>query len=203
MNVSLLFQQYGNSLVYALGTALLATLVAVPTSYAMARWDSVWMKMLFWCCVVLLFLPFQVTMLPEYVLLEFLHLLDTRLAILIPGMVSPLPILILWMGNKQVPGEFEDAFCLESGSLLSYFRFVLLPNLSGVIAAAFAICFLLNWNLVDPALIFLEDKGLWPLSLTLLEQEGTARLYYGILDMVPVVLLLGVVMVVMRKRSMK
>ena len=70
MNVSLLFQQYGNSLVYALGTALLATLVAVPTSYAMARWDSVWMKMLFWCCVVLLFLPFQVTMLPEYVLLK-------------------------------------------------------------------------------------------------------------------------------------
>ena len=56
---------------------------------------------------------------------------------------------------------------------------------------------------MDPALIFLEDKGLWPLSLTLLEQEGTARLYYGILDMVPVVLLLGVVMVVMRKRSMK
>ncbi len=140
-------------------------------------------------------------MLPEYVLLDFLHLLDTRWAILIPGMVSPLPILILWMGNRQVPMEFEDAFCLESSSLFSYFRFILLPNLRGVIAAAFSICFLLNWNLVDPALIFLEDKRLWPLSLTLLEQEGATQLYYGVLDMIPVVLLLGMVMFVMYKKN--
>lgn len=140
-------------------------------------------------------------MLPEYVLLDFLHLLDTRWAILIPGMVSPLPILILWMGNRQVPMEFEDAFCLESSSLFSYFRFILLPNLRGVIAAAFSICFFLNWNLVDPALIFLEDKRLWPLSLTLLEQEGATQLYYGVLDMIPVVLLLGMAMFVMYKKN--
>lgn len=201
MDTALLFQQYGNSLIYAMGTAVFATVVAVPTGYAMVRWKSIWMKILFWCCVVLLFLPFQVTMLPEYVLLDCLHLLNTRWAILIPGMVSPLPILMLWMGNRQIPKEYEDAFCLESNSLFLYFRFVLLPNLQGVIAASFAICFLLNWNLVDPALIFLEDRELWPLSLTLLEQEGNLQLYYGLLDMAPVILLLGAAIAVMWKKN--
>ena len=200
MNLSLLLQQYGNSFLYALGTASLATLIAIPTGYAMARWDSVWMKGLFWCCVVLLFLPFQVTMLPQYIFLDRANLLNTYGAILVPGMVSPLPILILWMGNQRIPAEYEEAFRLESGSLMAYFGFVLLPHLGGVIGAAFAICFLLNWNLVDPALIFLEDRGLWPLSLGLLEQEGELRLFYGILDMLPVLLLLGTCFIAFRKR---
>ena len=193
MNESLLFLQYGNSLIYAFGTALFSTIIAVLTGYAMARWKSIWMKILFWCCVVLLFLPFQVTMLPQYVLLDTLHLLNTRWAILIPGIVSPLPVLLLWMGNRQIPQEYEYAFCLESNSLFSYFRYILLPNLYGNIAAAFAITFLLNWNLVDRALIFLEDEKLYPLSLSLLEQEGNMQLYYGVLDMMPVVLLIGIV----------
>ena len=114
MRMPLLFLSYGNSMIYAFGTAFFATLIAIPTGYALARWKSIWMKILFWCCVVLLFLPFQVTMLPQYILLDFAGLLDTRWAILLPGMVSPLPILILWMGNRRVPWEYEDAFLLES-----------------------------------------------------------------------------------------
>ena len=200
MSGSILWQQYGNSFLYALGTASLATLIAIPTGYAMARWDSVWMKGLFWCCVVLLFLPFQVTMLPQYIFLDRTHLLDTYGAILVPGMVSPLPILILWMGNRRIPAEYEEVFRLESGSLMAYFRFVLLPHLGGVIGAVFGISFFLNWNLVDPALIFLEDRRLWPLSLGLLEQEGDLRLLYGLLDMLPVLLLLGGVYIFIRKR---
>ena len=71
MRMPLLFLSYGNSMIYAFGTAFFATLIAIPTGYALARWKSIWMKILFWCCVVLLFLPFQVTMLPQYILLDF------------------------------------------------------------------------------------------------------------------------------------
>lgn len=200
MRMPLLFLSYGNSMIYAFGTAFFATLIAIPTGYALARWKSIWMKILFWCCVVLLFLPFQVTMLPQYILLDFAGLLDTRWAILLPGMVSPLPILILWMGNRRVPWEYEDAFLLESSSLFCYFRFVLLPDLGGVAAAAFAITFLLNWNLVDAALIFLKDRALWPLSLVLLEQEGRTRQYYVMLDMLPVLVGMVVLYVLMKKK---
>lgn len=57
MRMPLLFLSYGNSMIYAFGTAFFATLIAIPTGYALARWKSIWMKILFWCCVVLLFLP--------------------------------------------------------------------------------------------------------------------------------------------------
>ena len=203
MKVPQLFLLYGNSMIYAFGTAFFATLIAIPTGYAMARWKSIWMKILFWCCVVLLFLPFQVTMLPQYVLLDFAGLLDTRWAILVPGMVSPLPILILWLGNQRVPLEYEDAFLLDSSSLFSYFHFVLLPNLGGVITAAFTITFLLNWNLVDPALIFLKDQKLWPLSLALLEQERSMQQYYAMLDMLPVLVGMLVLFVLLKKENVK
>lgn len=203
MNGIPLFQQCGNSLIYALGTAAFTTFIAVPTGYALARWNSFCMKTLFWCCVLLLFLPFQVTMLPQYILLDRANLLNTYGAILVPGMVSPLPILILWMGHRRIPIEYEEAFRLESNSLFIYFFYILLPNLAEVIVAAFAICFFLNWNLVDPALIFLENRKLWPLSLGLWELEGSQRLLYGVIDMLPVLLMLGATYAFTREKMSK
>lgn len=203
MEISQLILAYGNSVIYATGTALFSTWIAIPTGYALARWKSIWMKILFWCCVVLLFLPFQVTMLPQYILLDAAGLLNTRWAILVPGMFSPLPVLILWIGNQRMPQEYEDAFLLESSSLFSYFCFVLLPDLGGLIAAAFAVTFLLNWNMVDAALIFLEDSTLWPLSLALMEQEGRIQRYYVMLDMVPSLVGIAVLFVLWKKKMQK
>ena len=165
----LFWVQYGNSVFYAAGISILSLLLAVPTGYAMARWNSGLMKAMLWVCCVLLFLPFQVTVLPTYILLDKLELLDTVWAILLPGMMSPLAILLLWLGNRNVPQEYEDAFRLESGSLMRYFLRVLLPEIKWMIVISMLLNFILTWNMVDQALIFLEDRQLWPLSLGLLE----------------------------------
>lgn len=161
--------QYQNSVFYAAAVSVLSLLIAVPTGYALARGKGWIMKGLFWICCVLLFLPFQVTVLPSYILLDRLGLLDTVWAILITGIMSPLVILLMWLGSRMMPQEFEDAFRLESGSLVRYFFCILLPTEKWIVVTAGILNFTLTWNMVDQALVFLERRRLWPLSLGLVE----------------------------------
>ncbi len=112
-------------------------------------------------------LPFQVTMVPSYLVLNRLNLMDTVWAVILPGIFSTYPVFIMARGFEAIPNSVIEAAELDgAGRFIIFLRLGLPMNLSGLISA-FVLGFLEAWGAVEQPMTFLESAENWPLTLYL------------------------------------
>lgn len=152
------------------GCILLGQLViGVPAAWAFAAYRFRFGGCLLTLYIVLMLLPFQVTMLSSYLVLDHLGLMNTHAAIILPAVFSTFPVFICYGGFRQIPQELLDAARIDGAGELTIFLHIGLPlGMSGILSAL-VLGFLEYWNLMEQPLAFLEEKALWPLSLYLPE----------------------------------
>lgn len=151
-------------------------LISVPAAWAFAVYPFRFRKLLFTLYIVLMLMPFQVTMLSSYLVLNRLHLLNTHGAIILPAVFSTFPVFLIYRGFCDLPKGLIEAARIDGAGEWMIFRKLGLPLASGGILSAMVLGFLEYWNLIEQPLAFLEEQSLWPLSLYLpeisLEQAG-------------------------------
>lgn len=151
-------------------------LLAVPAAWAFAVYRFRFRKLLFTVYVVLMLMPFQVTMLSNYLVLDKLQLMNTHGAIIFPAIFSTFPVFLIYRGFCSLPESLIDAARVDGAGEWMIFLRIGLPLASNGILSAVVLNFLEYWNLMEQPLAFLEDKALWPLSLYLpeisLDQAG-------------------------------
>jgi ABC-type glycerol-3-phosphate transport system permease component len=140
-----------NAVLQMLGQLLLAIL----TAYAFARWRFRGDTLLFLVLVGTWLVPFQVTMIPNYVLLSRLGWLDSLAALVIPHLASAFGIILLRQYMKGFPRELIDAAHLDGASSWSILWRVVVPNLRAPLAAVAVLSFITTWN-----------EYFWPLLVT-------------------------------------
>lgn len=148
-------------------------LVGVPAAWAFAAYRVRGSRMLFALYVALMLLPFQVTMLSSYLVLDRLSLLNTHGAIILPAVFSTLPIFLSYGGFRQVPVQLMEAARIDGAGELRIFLEIGLPLGKSGLLSAIVLEFLECWNLMEQPLTFLDNKALWPLSLYLPEISWT------------------------------
>lgn len=141
--------------------------VAVPSAWAFAVYRFRGSRILFRVYVVLMLMPFQVTMLSQYLVMNRLGLMDTQLAVVLPAIFSTFPVFLCYRGFRSIPAELLDAGRMDGATEPALFFRIGLPLSSGSILSAMVLGFLEYWNLIEQPLAFLKDKTLWPLSLYL------------------------------------
>ncbi len=144
-------------------------IVGVPAAWAFAVYRVRGSRTLFVLYVVLMLLPFQVTMLSSYLVLDRLSLMNTHLAIILPAVFSTFPIFLSYGGFRAVPMQLLEAARIDGAGELRIFVKIGLPFGKSGLLSAIVLGFLEYWNLMEQPLAFLEDKALWPLSLYLPE----------------------------------
>lgn len=144
-------------------------LVAVPAAWAFAVYRFPFRKTLFTIYVVLMLMPFQVTMLSNYLVLDGMHLMNTHWAIILPAVFSTFPVFLSYRGFCSLPPELIEAARLDGAGEWMIFWKLGLPLSSGGVLSAMVLGFLECWNLMEQPLAFLKDQFLWPLSLYLPE----------------------------------
>lgn len=153
-------------------------LVGIPSAWSFAVYRFRGRQLLFTVYILLMLLPFQVTMLSKYLVLKELGLLNTRLAVILPAIFSTFPVFLLYRSFCGIPQELLEAARMDGAGEGRIFIRVGLPLGQGGIMAAFIISFLEAFNMMEEPLAFLENQALWPLSLYLPEigwnQAGTA-----------------------------
>ncbi len=151
-------------------------LIAVPAAWAFAVYPFRLRNALFSLYVVLMLMPFQVTMLSSYLALNRLHLINTHWAVILPAVFSTFPVFLIYRSFHNLPVEILDAARIDGAGEWSVFFRIGIPLASDGILSAFILGFLEYWNLIEQPLAFLEEQSLWPLSLYLpeisLEQAG-------------------------------
>lgn len=150
------------------GTILLFQLiVAVPSAWAFARFQFKGRKLLFNLYVIFMLVPFQVTMLSQYVVLDKFQLMNTRLAIILPTVFSTFAVFLIYRGFTDIPRDVLDSARIDGANEWQVLRHIGLPLGKQGILACLVLSFLDYWNMVEQPLSFLKDKSKFPLSLYL------------------------------------
>lgn len=144
-------------------------IVGVPAAWAFAAYQVRGSRALFALYVVLMLLPFQVTMLSSYLVLDRFSLMNTHAAIILPAVFSTFPIFLSYGGFRALPPQLFEAARIDGAGELRIFVKIGLPLGKSGILSAIVLGFLEYWNLMEQPLAFLEEKALWPLSLYLPE----------------------------------
>lgn len=152
-------------------------IIGVPAAWAFGAYRFRFGKILFVLYIVLMLLPFQVTMLSSYLVLNNLHMMDTQAAVMIPAIFSTFPVFICYGGFKQIPHELLESARIDgAGEIFIFFKIGLPLGKSGILSAL-VLGFLEYYNMMEQPLAFLSDKSLWPLSLYLPEITWTQAGY--------------------------
>ena len=172
------FRLFWNSLGMT-GSILLGQLaVAVPAAWAFAVYRFRGRNVLFSLYVILMLLPFQVTMLSKYLVLRDAGLINTWWAVVLPAIFSSFPVFLIYRSFAVIPAELLEAARVDGAGEWQSFIRVGLPAAQGGILAAMILSFLESWNMMEEPLTFMQDKSLWPLSLYLpeiaMDQAGYA-----------------------------
>lgn len=163
------FVMFWNSCRQVFPILLGQTAVGMPAAWAFARYRFPGRKILFWLYMVLMVMPFQVTMVSSYLVLSRLSLMDTHLAICLPGIFSTFPVFIMEKFFRAIPDSLLEAARVDGAGAFTIFWHIGVPlGLPGVMSALI-LNFLEYWNAMEAPMTFLKTKAKFPLSLYLPE----------------------------------
>lgn len=161
------FVMFWNSMLQVLSVLAGQLLVGTPAAWAFARFRFRGRRPLFLLYLVLMIMPFQVTMVPSYLVLDRLHLLDTHLSVILPGIFAAFPVFVMTKFFESIPQSLVEAVYIDGGNCFDAFFRVGLPMGMPGIMTAVLLGFFEYFNALEPPLTFIKNKQLWPLSLYL------------------------------------
>ncbi|MFJ8815231.1 carbohydrate ABC transporter permease [Amycolatopsis thermoflava] len=165
-----------NTTVVALLTALGQLLTGLLAAYAFAAWRFRFQRLLYLAFVGTWLVPFQVTMLPNYVLLFQLGLLNTLAGVVVPNLCSALGVLMLRQHLDGFPKELLEAARMDGRSSWTTLWTVVVPNLRPALAALTILLFVNAWNeYFWPAMVLQRSNAMVQLGLrSFMGTEGNA-----------------------------
>lgn len=166
------FVTFWNSVKITVGILLGQLVFAVPAAWGLAKYQFPFRRSIFMLYIVLMMMPFQVLMLPNYLVLDKLQLLDTIWALILPAMFSTFPVFIMYNSFRDIPNEVIEAGRIDGATEWSIFFRIGIPLGKSGIFSAMVLSFLECWNLIEQPLTFLKDKTLWPMSIFLPEIQA-------------------------------
>ena len=161
-----ILRYFVNSAMYAAAILLGQALVIPMMAYALSRFRFPGRDAIFFVVIMLMLLPFQVTMVPNVLTLRTLGLLDTAWAVILPMTVAPFYVFLLRQYMVSLPGDMLEAAQIDGAGTWRCFIHVVLPVCRPVLGAAVALSFADCWNLVEQPLTYLTTRtDLYPLSV--------------------------------------
>lgn len=155
-----------NSALYTLLILIGQGLIIPAMAYALSRFRFPFRDTLFFAVIMLMLLPFQVTMVPNVLTLRNIGLMNTIWAVILPSCFSPFYIFLLRQYMVGLPKEILEAAEIDGAGTFRCFFHIILPVCKPIIGCAVALSFADCWNMVEQPLTYLaENAELMPLSV--------------------------------------
>lgn len=184
------FRYFWNSVMYAAVITVASVGISLPIGFVFAKIRFKGAKVLFFIYILVMLLPFQATLLPNYIQLRDFGFLNTPLALTLPMIFSPFAVFLMRQFMMSVPDELIDYTQLETSSALKIMRYAVLPQIKSGAAALAVLIFCESWNIVEQALIFsMNNSEIYPLSVRLSELPENVTGAGGAVYMFPILML--------------
>ena len=183
-----------NSIFTALMTTSGVILFCSMVGYALAKMNFRGRNLIFYVIIFTMTLPFQITLIPNYITMVKLNLVDTYAALVIPFLLNSFAILMFRQAFKTIPDALIDAARVDGCSEPRIIFQILFPNIVPTIVTVGILTFMNSWNEVLWPLIVIrnEDMMTMPQMVTLFSVGGRAEAQIGVKLAAAVVLALPI-----------
>lgn len=175
------FQQYREVLIYQPSFLILllnSVKITVPvlvgnvifslmSGYAFTIMKWKYKEVLFFIYIIVMLMPLQAVIVPNYIIADKLNIKDSYLAIILPGIFAPFGTFLMRQGMSSMPKEYFEAAQVDGASNLYIFWHIIIPQVKSLISALAILVFIEYWNIVDQAIIFIDEYYREPLSVYL------------------------------------
>jgi multiple sugar transport system permease protein len=161
------FIMFWNTFTLVVPSVLGQLIFGAPAAWALSRFRFKMRKSLLTIYITLMLMPFQVTMVPNYLVLNSIGLMDTLWAVIIPFSFSAFPVFIMVHGFNSVRREMLEAAAIDGAGHFRTFVKIGLPLGMPGILAAMVLGFIESWSAIEQPMTFIKNPALWPLSLYL------------------------------------
>jgi raffinose/stachyose/melibiose transport system permease protein len=189
------WQSLLNSAIAMVVTVALLLLVTCPAAFVLARIPFKGREAVFNMFLFGLLFPATMAMLPLYITLRNLQLINSLVGVILPQAAFALPTTILILRNffREIPQELEDATYIDGGSTFDFFWRVLLPLARPSLAVVSMLAMVASWNNFLLPLLVLNDSSLWTVTLGVMQFQGehstdwATTMAYITLTMIPAI----------------
>ncbi len=162
-----LVTSYLNTIFYVVTGTALSLLLSAMGGYALSR------KKVLWKNHIMLFIAFTMLfnggLIPFYMVVKGLNLIDTRLAMILPTAVSAFNLIIVRTSMGEIPSSLEESAKIDGASHFTILFKIIIPLSKSILAVIVLFSAVTNWNAWFNARIFLSKRSLFPLQLILRE----------------------------------
>lgn len=167
-----------NSIVITAVITFAVILTSTLIGYVFAKYEFKFKRSLFLLMLATMMVPPQVTMIPRYLMIQKMHLFNTRWALIVPGLVSAFAIYLARQFITDVPDSLCEAAKMDGAGPLRIYWSVILPNIKPAIGSIGIFTAMANWNdYLNPLLMLNDiDKMTLPLGLVMFDSQRSVVL---------------------------
>ena len=159
--------KFWNSVILVIPIVILQVGVASLAAYSFTRYQGRVKNFVFFFYIILMLMPYQVTVVPNYLVADWTGLLNTRWSIIFPGAFAPFSVFLLTKFMRRIPVSLIEAARLDGASEWQVFKSVCLPQCRSALYSIAILVFIDYWNMVELPIILLQDSTQQPLSVYL------------------------------------
>lgn len=159
--------KFWNSVMYVVPIVFVQLTIAALTAYGFTRFRGKKRELLFFMYTIIMLMPYQVTLVPNYMVSHWLHILNSRWSILLPGFFSPFSVYLLTKYMRRISPAIIEAAKIDGAGEFQIFRRVCLPLCKSALFSVGILVFMDYWNMVEQPLILLNNQDKYPLSIFL------------------------------------
>ncbi len=156
-----------NSIILVVPIVIFQVAVASVAAYSFTRWRGKIRSGIFFFYVILMLMPYQVTLVPNYLVSQWLGLLNTRWSIILPGIFAPFSVFLLTKFMRRIPYSLIESAKMDGAGEWQIFTRICLPQCRSALYSIAILVFIDYWNMVEQPLILLQDTDRQPLSVFL------------------------------------
>ncbi|MBD5384013.1 MAG: carbohydrate ABC transporter permease [Ruminococcaceae bacterium] len=186
------YPMFWNSVLYAAAITVVQLVVIIPCAFGFSQAKFKGKGVLFVFYIILMMMPLQVTILPNYIGLRDMGLIDTLWGIILPMIFSPFGVVVMHQYMKNIDNSVIEATRLETNSIFRILFTSVIPQLRVCIFAVVLFVFADCWNMVEQPMLFLKDDSLKTLSVFITNaQEYTGEVLFpaAVIFLIPVLIL--------------
>ena len=159
--------KFWNSVIFTVPIVIFQLMIALLAAYGFTRYRGRLREIIFFTYIILMLMPYQVTLVPNFLVSEWMGLLDTNWAIWLPGIFSPFAVFLLTKYMRRIPYGVLEAAKVDGAGEWQIFRHICVPLCKGALTSVAILVFIDYWNMVEQPLILLSDADMHPLSVFL------------------------------------
>ncbi len=158
---------YANSIKVTSAIVAGNTILSTITAFVLAKVPFKGSKYIYYMIIVLLIIPVQVTLFPNFIVFKELNILNNIASVIIPGIFNTFGIFILKQYMNYIPDEYISCSRIDGATYIKSMYFIVIPMSKPAILTAIVFSLIESWNMIEQPLVFLQDVDKMPLSLFL------------------------------------